>query len=237
MIFGIILERHRFWDKMKNIFPSELLPNDMNWDHPCNKLHVGDNSAVITVARGASTTVCALHKLVSECSAKYILRIGTAGGLCENLSLGDCVLSSASIRDEGTSRFYLDTRIPAVSPYFEVLSLYNALNKQKVRTHVGLSLTTDGRWKETVEMLRNYNRLGALTVDMETSALFSAGMDIGIPALSLSMVTDFPVFDTSEYIGIIPPQRWDMQILPRFGEIFACCINWMTHYVATPKEN
>ena len=228
MIFGIILERHRFFLKTENIFTSSLLPCDTAWDHPCKKIIAGNNTVIITVARGASVAVCAFHKLVTEFNVDYVLRIGTAGGLCGTLSIGDCMLSSAAIRDEGTSRFYLDDNIPAISPFFETLSLYQHLTKN-ITTHVGLSLTTDGRWKETVSALEAYQHIGALTVDMETAALLAAGMETNVPVLSLSIVTDFPVFDKGDYIGIIQTDQWQTQIFPRFEQVLTSCLEWMSN--------
>ena len=46
---------------------------------------------------------------------KYITRIGTTGALDKALRLGEIALPIASVKDEGTSNFYIESNAPAVA--------------------------------------------------------------------------------------------------------------------------
>ena len=58
----------------------------------------------------ASIAIEELHNL----GVNAMIRIGSCGALQKGIGLGDLVIASGAVRDEGTSKAYADIRYPAV---------------------------------------------------------------------------------------------------------------------------
>lgn len=92
---------------------------------------------------GPSTAILAheLHVL----GAKTLIRVGTSGSLSPHVRVGDLVLASGAIRDEGTSQQYLPLEFPAIaSPeVLEAMRLgLNAISSHPT-VHVGVVHSKD----------------------------------------------------------------------------------------------
>ena len=63
--------------------------------------------------------------------ADTFIRIGTAGSLQKQVGLGDVVISTASVREEGTTRQYVPLSYPAVADFEVTSALVEASRKLK----------------------------------------------------------------------------------------------------------
>ena len=50
-----------------------------------------------------------------ECGADTFIRVGTSGGIVDEVKGGDIVIATSAIRQEGTSREYLPIEFPAAA--------------------------------------------------------------------------------------------------------------------------
>ncbi len=134
---------------------------------------------------GAPVVAIVMEELAAL-GVKTIVGIGTAGGLSPALEVGQAVLCSAALRDDGTSHHYSpptrwslpDSELPA--------SLRLALPDAAV----GPGWTTDAPYRETAEEIQAYREEGILTVDMEASAMFSVGACLEVQTASVFCVSD-----------------------------------------------
>jgi uridine phosphorylase len=117
---------------------------------------------------------------------KTIVGVGTAGGLSPDLEIGQTVVCSAAIRDEGTSHHYAPAGRWAV-PDSDLLGALRATFPDAV---VGTSWTTDAPYRETAEEISAYRAEGILTVDMEASAIFTVGALLGVQTASVFCISD-----------------------------------------------
>jgi uridine phosphorylase len=117
---------------------------------------------------------------------KSIVGVGTAGGLSPDLEVGQVVLCSAALRDEGTSHHYSPPGRWALPDSELLASLRSALPDALV----GPSWTTDAPYRETAEEIVAYREEGILTVDMEASAMFTVGTSLGVQTASVFCVSD-----------------------------------------------
>lgn len=89
----------------------------------------------------------------------------------ESLAIGDIVIPTGALSEEGTSKLYgAETKIPFTSnPFQEKLlaALKQHLPQRKI--HNGLIWSTDAPFQETHEKVLHYSKAGALLVDMEFS--------------------------------------------------------------------
>lgn len=121
---------------------------------------------------GAPSVVTHIEELIAFGIKKFI-SIGAAGALQKNLKLGDVVVCSKAIRDEGSSYHYLKpSKFSHPSQAFAKL-IMRSLNKSKIKYRIGSTWTIDTPYRETVAEARHYQKEGVLTVEMEASALFA----------------------------------------------------------------
>ena len=72
-----------------------------------------------------------------------MIRVGNSGGLQPALALGDLVITTGAVRDDGTSRSYVLPEYPAVADYAVVAALVGAARARGVRHAVGVTWSID----------------------------------------------------------------------------------------------
>ena len=65
---------------------------------------------------GAPSTAILVEELV-KLGSHTLLRVGNSGGLAPDLALGDLVVTTGAVRDDGTSRSYVAPEYPAVADH------------------------------------------------------------------------------------------------------------------------
>lgn len=141
-----------------------------------------------------SPNAALIIELVSVIDPKAVLFLGLAGGLHRSLKVGDFVLPTAAIRDEGASKHFISERVPAL-PTFKVQKFVSQIiveNGLDYRT--GVVHTTDYRFWEFDERFKAslYNER-ALVIDMETATLFIGGFVSKVPIGALLLISDLPL--------------------------------------------
>jgi purine-nucleoside phosphorylase len=213
---AIILENHRWFELLIKHLKNKNVERIKYWCLDHDLLLVNDT--LISVAQGASI-VASLAERFRVSGAKKIIRIATTGALQENINIGSIIVPSSCIRDEGTSYHYIPENVPCIADINFLNTICNYLKNRNFKYTSGLTWTTDGRWKETSEKINLYKSLNCLSIDMETSGLYSFGMSRNLPVVSLNIVTDKPHEDNSEYKGVVQKDLWDKKITPLFLEL------------------
>jgi uridine phosphorylase len=128
---------------------------------------------------GAPSAVVALEDLAAF-GVKRFLATGIAGGLQNSLRCGDIVVCTQAIRDEGTSRHYLEpSKMVDASPDLSQL-IQDALTSKGDPPQIGTTWTTDAPYRELRRDVLRYQKEGVKTVEMEAAALFAAGKSLGV---------------------------------------------------------
>ena len=130
-----------------------------------------------------------------QLNVKKISLVSICGGVQLNnpdLSIGDYILPTGAISEEGTSRLYganeeIKYTWPASQHSLEDSSV---LISAPAKTHRGLIWTTDAIYKETDEKVSHYAKGGAIGVDMEFSALLHLCNIYGAELSSIFVVSD-----------------------------------------------
>jgi len=132
----------------------------------CTSTGIGCPSATIAVEELANIGV---HTFI---------RIGSTAALQPHIRLGDLVIAQASMRNEGTSRFYAPPEFPAVADFHvtsALLKAAKALAKERGFVyHFGLVASDDSFYRETPQHIQKLHDLGLISVEMECSAIFVA---------------------------------------------------------------
>jgi uridine phosphorylase len=110
------------------------------------RIAVGERDGVRLAAAstgiGAPSTAILVEEL-AKVGAKRMIRVGNSGGLQPSLALGDLVITSGAVRDDGTSRSYVSPEYPAVASWEVVAALVTAARARGVRHAVGVTWSLD----------------------------------------------------------------------------------------------
>jgi uridine phosphorylase len=138
---------------------------------------------------GAPVTAMTVEELGSLGVTQFLI-LGVAGGLDPALSLGDLVLCTKAVRDEGTSHHYLPDSVYAYPDRKMTGSLQKIIEQLGIAYSMGPTWTIDAPYRETLKEVRTYRNAGVLTVEMEASALFAAAKRRGAEAAAVFAVSD-----------------------------------------------
>lgn len=217
--YGIILESYRLLEYLNSKGVSFETVSSYHLDYDWYVYDKNGTKIAVAVSQGSSMAVDLAERYVSS-GVKHIVRIGTTGSLVDKLNLGEVVVPYAAIKDEGTSKFYIHQNAPAIAD-IEFSQLISSQIRKKGRVvHQGISWSTDGRWKETDQMVKDYTASGAIAGDMESSALFAFGLEKKVSVVSVSMLSDSIHEKGEGPKGLSDKDVWFSIVLPTFKDIF-----------------
>lgn len=163
----------------------------------------GAKITVVSGGSGSPETELLLYDFMEYTDAGTFLRVGGSGGIGDEVSPGDIVISSGVVREEGMTKAYIPAAYPAVSHYEVVNAMVQAADGMDVPYHVGVTLSVDsdfiggGRpsvggymqpWN--IEIAGIYNRAGILNGDRESAAIVTLSALFGRRGGSICSVSD-----------------------------------------------
>ena len=141
-------------------------------------------SATSTGIGGPSAAI-ALEEL-ARVGCETFIRVGSCGAIQPEVDVGDLVITSGAVRQEGTSKEYIGSDYPAVADHEVVSALIAAAERLGYDYHVGLSMSADSFYAgqgrpgfdgyeapgsdELVETLRNAN---VTNIEMEAATILT----------------------------------------------------------------
>lgn len=142
-------------------------------DIPIYKYEIADVQLCITMpfctAPGAAGTIEELHAMGCD---KFII-CGGAGCLKKDMTIGNLILPTTAVRDEGTSYHYLPPSREVVCNPETIKTVKEVLDSMNVSYVTGKTWTTDAFYRETPAMVKRRKEEGCITVEMETAAFFA----------------------------------------------------------------
>ena len=102
----------------------------------------GVRMAAASTGIGAPSTAILVEEL-AKIGVRRMIRVGNSGGLQPELALGDLVITTGAVRDDGTSRSYVLPEFPAVADWAVVAALVGAARARGVRHAVGVTWSLD----------------------------------------------------------------------------------------------
>ena len=137
-------------------------------------------------APGAASTIEELHAM----GCGRFLVCGGAGALRGELSLGEIVVPTAAVRDEGTTYHYLPPAREVECHPEAVACLLSGLERMGLPFTTGKTWTTDAIYRETPDLIRRRRQEGCVTVEMEAAAFFAVSKYYDIPLAQLLYAGD-----------------------------------------------
>jgi uridine phosphorylase len=134
--------------------------------------------SVTSTGMGCPSTAIAAEELI-HIGAKHLIRIGSSAALRPDVKIGDLLITTAAMKNEGTSAFYVPKHFPAV-PDFEFTQVLVKTAQEmtadgEANVFAGISSTDDAFYGETPEFIKSLQDLKIQNIEMEASALFTIG--------------------------------------------------------------
>jgi uridine phosphorylase len=185
----------------------------------CHEAYLNQTPLLVVAAGiGAPSTAVIVEELI-DLGITAIIRVGTCGALQPEIKVGDLVISTGCVREEGTTLQYIDPIYPAIPDHFILQELVAGAAAQAPRFHVGITHCKDAYYLERPSKQLNrervfqrweeWRRAGVLVTEMESSALFVLGSLRGIRTgalfINVGKITDPDLFNQSleTAVGII----------------------------------
>lgn len=152
----------------------------------------GEKVLVMSTGMGAPSTAIGVEEL-HQTGVRTMIRVGTCGGMAEQVMGGDLVIANGAIRMEGTSQEYVDIAFPAVADFQVTKALEQAAADLGARAHLGIVQCKDSFYgqhspdrmpcgKMLEEKWDMWIKAGCLASEMESSALYIVSQILGVRA-------------------------------------------------------
>ena len=171
----------------------------------------GVRMAAASTGIGAPSTAILVEEL-AKVGVRRLIRIGNSGGLDPALELGDLVITTGSVRDDGTSRSYVAPEYPAVSSWEVVAALVEAARAHGTPFRTGITWSIDAFYARNAvlgsggaiesmsfagyrapgleDRLEELRAARVLNIEMESGVLLTLAGLFGLEAGCICVVSD-----------------------------------------------
>lgn len=145
-----------------------------------------DISACSTGIGGPGTAI--VIEELANVGADTFLRVGSCATLKEDIAIGDIIISTSSVRLEGTSKQYVRPEYPAAASYEAILAFVEAAESLGLTYHLGISASTDsfylgqsrpgfGGYTQSMSetLIQDLTKANVTNFEMEAATLFILG--------------------------------------------------------------
>lgn len=155
----------------------------------------------MSTGMGGPSTAIAVEEL-KQIGITHAIRIGSCGAITDGIGLGDLVLVSGAVRDDGTSKTYIPLQYPAVPDLDLLIACRESARARGLVSHVGLARSHDSFYIDNEEEVSTYwGARGVIGSDMETATLFTVGRLRGLKTASILNNVVLWGQDTADAIG------------------------------------
>jgi uridine phosphorylase len=165
--------------KFKKLFNSRLYANDT----------ASGGVSLTGPLIGAPYAVMLLETLIAWGATKIIF-LGWCGAISPLVKLGDIILVTAAMIDEGTSGHYAPDQAESRPSERLVAQIRQLIRNKELNCREGAIWSTDAVYRETRQKVELYQSKDVLAVEMETSALFTVAGFRKIEVAAVLVVSD-----------------------------------------------
>lgn len=130
------------------------------------------------------------HELYNIYNVDKIIRVGSCGGIAENVNLNHIVVAMTACTDSAMTSNIIPGFQFAPCADYELLSNYIKSIPNDVVYHVGSITSNDYFYQPNADWWKNMAQAGILAVEMEAHVLYSIAMRFKKKALAVSTVSD-----------------------------------------------
>lgn len=131
------------------------------------------------------------HELYETYKVDNIIRVGSCGGIGNNVAIGDIVIASSASTDSNMSKLLLGNNID-INPPADWNLLESFINNipKDIRYTVGNIISSDWFYHPDKNWFRGLDKIGILGVEMEAHMLYAIAMTKNKCALAVNTVSN-----------------------------------------------
>ena len=131
------------------------------------------------------------YELYQFFGVESIIRIGSAGGICDSVKVRDVVIAmGASTNSHFVDQYKFPGQLCATADYGLLRDAVEAAEKLGVRADVGQVFTADQFYNANTEAGQMYRKFGILALEMEAAGLYWTAQHLGKKALAILTISD-----------------------------------------------
>lgn len=190
-------------DTIASFFEEKKLIADTGMCRTFTGKYKGTPISVTSTGSGSPEVELALMDYMMNTKAHTFIRVGGSGAMQEHLHVGDLIIATGAVRDEGTSKEYVDIAYPAVASYEVVLALTQAAANAGYPFHLGITRSCDSEYAGVSRPSRNgylqdchraklkyWHQAGVLNADRETSIILTLCSMFGLRGGAINSIGD-----------------------------------------------
>lgn len=161
----------------------------------------GVDILAISTGIGGCSAGIAVEEL-KNIGIKAMIRIGSCGALQKDIGLGELILASGAVRDDGASKAYVPDIFPACADRELLNCCVQAAKALGAVWHEGIVHSHESFYHDENDAQSAYwSSKGVLGADMETAAIYTIGRLRGLRAASILNNVVLYGQDTADSIG------------------------------------
>ena len=131
------------------------------------------------------------YELFNFFGVENIIRVGTAGGMSENVKVRDIVIAMGACTNSSfASQYGLPGSFAPIASYSLMKTAIEKAEERGARFHVGNCLSSDTFYSDDTTATAKWGKMGVLCVEMEAAALYMNAARSGKNALGIFTVSD-----------------------------------------------
>lgn len=175
----------------ENFLEDAVLVNNVRGIHGYTGTYKGTRVSVMASGMGMPSIGIYSYELFNFFDVDNIIRIGSAGGMCEKVKVRDIVIAQGACT---TSRYSHTFNLPGdfapISDFELLRTTVEKAEELNIKYVVGNVLSSDVFYGDTPEQSASWQKMGVLAVEMEAAALFMNAARANKKALAMFTISD-----------------------------------------------
>ena len=175
----------------ENFLANPVLVNNVRGIQGYTGEYKGVKVSVMASGMGMPSIGIYSYELFNFFEVDNIIRVGSAGGMQENVHVRDLVIGmGASTNSNYGSQFDLPGSYSAIASYPLMEAAIESAKENGADYHVGNILSSDTFYSDDTEASAKWRKLGVMAVEMEAAALYMNAARAGKNALAILTISD-----------------------------------------------
>ena len=175
----------------ENFLENARLVNDVRGIQGYTGTYKGEKVSVMASGMGMPSIAIYSYELFSFFGVENIIRVGSAGGMAENVKIRDIIFGmGASTTTNFAVQYKLEGTFAPIASYELMKTAIAEADKIGASYHVGNLLSSDIFYNADPDASKRWSKLGVLGVEMEAAALYMNAAYLGKRALAICTVSD-----------------------------------------------
>lgn len=156
----------------ENFLSLPILVNDLRGIQGYTGLYKGKRVSVMASGMGMPSIAIYSHELFNFFGVEQIIRLGTAGGISDEVSVGDVVIAQNAVTDSNYPALMKYEKLPVDCDSSLLKKAVKCAKERELSCKIGTILSSDLFYGPKGSNMDEWKKDGVLAVEMEAAALY-----------------------------------------------------------------